>query len=226
MTADLGRHALLALEATATALRWAARMRRDAAEDRRRGLVEPVAALRVELGVVEDLGDGPVGRRRDSTHSAPTPHETLDKLAALLRPTAADAFLDLGCGAGRALAVLKRAGAGRCVGVELGESALRLARANAAALGAGVEVFAADAGAPPDDALDAATIVFAGDAFGADTLDDFLDALQASLARRPRPVRFAYFEPAHRACLDERPWLVEQEGLPDERLALWRTKML
>ncbi|MDX6769254.1 MAG: class I SAM-dependent methyltransferase, partial [Elusimicrobiota bacterium] len=204
--------------------------RRDAAADRRLGLRAGGARARVTVRVEYELEPGArVGRHDDDAGYGPTDYRRLGLLADALRPGPSDAFLDLGCGAGRVLCFMSAAGAGRCVGVELDPHALAAARANAAATsartGRPVEVHEADAAALPAELADAATLVFLYNPFGVATLRDALRALDASRARRPRALTLAYYNPVHRRLLDGQGWLAADERLMDAaNIGLWRSR--
>jgi predicted RNA methylase len=145
----------------------------------------------------------------DPETNMPSYYLRLLALRRFLAPTRHDVFVDLGCGAGRALFVFARGGVARCRGVEFDAPACWAARANIrtfhrADQASIIEIAERDAGAYrfTDE-----TILYLFNPFGARTLRAVLDNLAASLDAAPRRVRIGYYHPLHRALLEECPWL-------------------
>lgn len=167
------------------------------------------------------------GRTRfaDPAVNMPSYYLRLLALRRALRPGPGEVIADLGCGAGRALAVLSGTGA-RCRGVECDPAALRRARENARRLaraGRRIEIVHVDAAA---FAFTDETIVYLFNPFGPDTLRAVLANLRASLRLAPRKVRIAYYYPRHRTALDGQDWLRPAgllRGLKTD-IALWETR--
>ncbi len=123
-----------------------------------------------------------------------------------LAPGRDDVFVDLGCGAGRALFVFAAAGIACSRGLDFHDEALRAARVNARRFRrrAKVEIVAGDAA---EFRFSDETLVFLFNPFGDLTLRAVLANLRASLAERPRRVRIGYYHPVHRAVFEAQPWL-------------------
>lgn len=153
-------------------------------------------------------GDGEARATRfgDPETNMPSYYLRLLALRRFLAPGRDDVFVDLGCGAGRALFVFARAGVARCRGVEFDATACWVARANIRSLrGSGaIEIAERDAGMYQ---FTDETIVYLFNPFGVQTLSAVLRNLAASLKADPRRVRIGYYHPLHRALLDDCPWL-------------------
>ncbi len=135
-------------------------------------------------------------------------------------------FVDLGCGKGAALLMAADRGFASIVGVELNSRLVPIAERNAAAYvrrGAAVspiQVIHGDAVAY--DFPDAPTVLFMFNPFGADTLRDVLDKLEASLRENPRDVAVGYVSPVHAELLDRSP-LFERLPSSSHRWAIYRS---
>jgi SAM-dependent methyltransferase len=106
-----------------------------------------------------------------------------------------DAFLDLGCGKGRALLVASRFPFGRLIGVDLSPSLLATAAANAERIrelspGVRIELVESDAGLYeiPDDVM----TIYLNNPFPSPVVEQVLDQLMASVQRRPRMIGIIY----------------------------------
>jgi SAM-dependent methyltransferase len=125
-------------------------------------------------------------------------------------PTAG-AFVDLGCGKGRALMVAVLGGFTRVRGIDYSPELCRAAQRNLDAMRTRsrrtfvAEVLcldAADYPFMPDD-----TVVFLFNPFDATVLAAVLARLQKSLAMHPRRAWIVYHYPAWRSVMDETAWL-------------------
>ncbi len=145
-------------------------------------------------------------RYGDVEMNMPSYYLRLLALRRFLAPGREDVFVDLGCGAGRAVTVFARAGVASR-GVEFDPETLWLAQDNArrlAARGTAVEIVRQDAA---QYRFDDETIVYLFNPFGRETLRAVLDNLRKSIAARPRRVRIGYYHPLHRDLLEATPWL-------------------
>lgn len=143
-------------------------------------------------------------------------------LAAVPAAARAGAFVDLGCGKGRALVMAAEAGFRHLRGVDLARALACRAELNA-------EAIAARLGVPLDwriEVADAAergfeadeTCVFLFHPFGRLVLRRVLGRLAHSLARCPRPLALVYVNPQHREVVAECSALVEY-ALGETRIA-------
>lgn len=113
-------------------------------------------------------------------------------------------FLDIGCGKGRALAVASEYPFRRIVGVELSGALCEVARANAAKIGAPIEIIEGDALAVP---LPPGSLVIY-------LYNPFFDAFVRALARKigdrksDEPLFLIYYNPVCAKAFDDCPALV------------------
>jgi SAM-dependent methyltransferase len=129
------------------------------------------------------------------------------RIARLLEPTPQDVFYDLGSGKGRILCVMARRRLKRCIGIELFDSLCEVARANANRLRGretSIEIRCEDAARAN---LADGTIYFMFNPFGAETMSDVLDNIEASLQENPRTITIVYHNAYLDALLEERSWL-------------------
>jgi SAM-dependent methyltransferase len=205
---------------------------RDWKADRRLGIRTAERVDFVYFGVYtkgRSNGNGGLGRHGDSSSFQATDYERLGNLANYLRLGESDVFLDVGCGAGRTICFMAERGAGKCVGLDVSEELVSVARVNAAEasrrLGRPIEVHLCDAAEIPEKILDEATVLYLFNPFGFLTLRSMVDALQASLERRTRGVTVVYFYAQHRWYLDSKPWLKADEALTaTQNMAIWRSR--
>ena len=113
-----------------------------------------------------------------------------------LEPSQTDAFLDMGCGAGRAICVAAQYPFSRVIGIEIDERLCVLAERNARRLrryAVRPEIVCADAAKyrVPDDI----TVVLLSNPFGGDVLKTALTRVLASFDRAPRRLQLAYYNP-------------------------------
>jgi len=127
-----------------------------------------------------------------------------------------DVFVDLGCGKGRATCMAARGKAGTVIGVEQDEGFLATAKENLAALPGVHSEVRLEHGMAQDFNYDTTTVVFLFNSFGAKTLREVLDHLQASLERHPRRLRFVYVNPEHEQVLRETPWMKNTQTWPSD----------
>jgi len=125
---------------------------------------------------------------------------TLRRTLAAIPDDCCHGFLDLGCGHGRVLVAASSAGFSPVIGVEL--SARVAARARRATVPHAVEVVDGDAADYEIPSL--VTAIYMGNPFGETTLHRVLDQVDASQARRPRPMAIAYANPVDVAVVEAR----------------------
>ncbi len=124
-----------------------------------------------------------------------------------LHPGPQDCAYDVGCGAGRVLAVMARMNMRKVVGIELVPELAEQARENLRRLRGRrcpVEVYTGDAAEM--DCGDA-TIYVLCNPFGEVTLRRVLERIYTSVTEYPRVVRFAYLNPAHEQVFLDSGWL-------------------
>jgi SAM-dependent methyltransferase len=163
----------------------------------------------------------------DAMHYMGVPPRIFRKLVRDLGVAPAEyTFVDLGCGKGAALLMAADRGFASVVGVELNSRLVPVAERNAAAYvrrGSAVspiQVIHGDAVA--FEFPKAPTVLFMFNPFGADTLRDVLDKLEASLRENPRDVAIGYVSPVHAELLDRSP-LFERLPSRSPRWAAYRS---
>lgn len=208
---------------------------------RRRGLIGAVkrAAHRLlwqweemRLGV-KTAGDIPadqLGHGEQQFGYQPIDPRSLRAALDLLRPNAADVFVDMGCGMGRGVLVAARYPFSRVLGVEYSKplfvAAHRNANRAAKKLGRKLQVVQADA--TQWDFPDDVTVVFLFNPFQGEMLQRMLANLRRSIDRAPREVHIVYSLPkTDRDLLAECDWLrvrhqVETDNADWERMTIYR----
>ena len=149
----------------------------------------------------------PGGVHRDSNWYEPVNYILLEKCLAALRLREDDVVFDIGCGLGRVLCVLARRRLRRCVGIDLDERLVALARANVAAMRgrrSPVDVLHGDAALAD---YDEGTAFYLYNSFGAATMSAVLERIHDSVVRRPRPIRIVYVNPMQNHVLAAAGWL-------------------
>jgi len=133
---------------------------------------------------------------------------------------ATHAFVDLGCGRGRAMLLAAEQGFARVIGVELDPRLVEEARANVrrwqqrhpAMLGR-PELEVREGDAAQTDFLHMPLLVWLYNSFGPDTLRAVLERLIDSWRSAPRPITLCYFNPVHADVVAEFPTLeIHQRG--------------
>lgn len=153
---------------------------------------------------VDTRGSRPADQspRGDSVgYGAIQPDRFAKLVSALPVAPASLAFVDLGCGKGKALVLAAEAGFERCVGVELSPDLAVVARKNLAVRAIAGEVVETDAAGFvfPDGPL----LVFLFNPFGESTLAMVLETLRGSLVADARPVFIGYVNAVHRSMFEE-----------------------
>lgn len=144
-----------------------------------------------------------------------------------LRPD--DVFVDIGCGFGRVVCMAARRPLRRVAGIELMDAYAEQARLNASSLRgrkAPVDIICDDASRAD---MCEGTVYYMFNPFGADTLEDFLDHLWASIRENPRPVRICYGSPRHEEVFAACGFLERYDEfltLGGSRVTLWRLREL
>lgn len=136
-------------------------------------------------------------------HYVPTPYS---KVIASLRHVAIgpeDVFVDLGSGLGRTVFAASWLGARRAVGVEIDKSLTEAACANLSRFrlpDRDIEFFCLPAQAY--DFQDT-SLIYMFHPFGAGTMQQVCELIEAALAQRPRNLRIVYENPVNASVLDE-----------------------
>jgi SAM-dependent methyltransferase len=119
------------------------------------------------------------------------------------------AFIDLGCGKGRALVLASERPFRRIVGVELAPALVRVARRNAERVGRShpertrIEVVLGDATAVPF--LEGDLVIFLYQPFGPQLITRTLDRIAAAVATENRQAFVIYENPVHADLVDNAP---------------------
>jgi predicted RNA methylase len=124
------------------------------------------------------------------------PYLGIERLMRKLQPSRTDAFLDMGCGAGRAICVAAQYPFSRVIGIEIDDRLCALAERNARRLrryALRPQIVRADAARyrVPDDI----TVVFLYNPFHGEVLETALTRVLESFDRAPRRLRLAYANP-------------------------------
>lgn len=147
------------------------------------------------------------GVHEDSNWYEPLNYITLEKCLDALNLRPDDVVFDIGCGLGRVLCALARRPIKKCVGIDLSEEFVAMARANLArarGLRASAEALVADAALAD---YDEGTAFYLYNSFGATTMAFFLQRLRDSVSRRPRPIRVIYVNPMQNHVFEQAGWL-------------------
>ena len=127
---------------------------------------------------------------RNAVHYAPThPSRFRAMIHSLPKGCLNFAFIDSGCGKGRALLLAREAGFSRCFGVELSPLLCDIARSNFP----GAEIVCCDATEfdfPPVD-----SVIYMFNPFWNPVMDKFVAHLEESLRRHPRELYVVYASP-------------------------------
>jgi SAM-dependent methyltransferase len=129
------------------------------------------------------------------------------------------AFVDIGCGKGRSLAVASELSFRRVVGIEIASELAAVARKNAAVLAArfpdraSIEIQIGDATNPAAPAP--CVVYFMYHAFGAALMTRLVESLERQLEDRLQHVFFVYYNPVHAELIDRSP-----------RFARWSAEVL
>ncbi len=154
----------------------------------------------VALGLGEVPDDGPA-LPRGCTPYLPCAVDALLRAVDRAPIRAADVFVDVGAGVGRAALLVHLLTGARAIGLEIQPELVALAEAHAARLGAsGLRMVLGDAAERVGEARDG-TVFFLYTPFGGDRLARVLDALEP--LARARPIRVCAVD----LPLPPRPWL-------------------
>jgi len=126
------------------------------------------------------------------------------------------AFVDLGCGKGRALMVASEFPFARLVGVEISPDLAEIARRNAAVIArrdprrAPIEIQVGDATAlrPPAERV----VYFMYNPFGRALMETLVDGLERQLANGLRHAFLVYYNPVYGGVLDRSPYWVRWQA--------------
>ena len=127
----------------------------------------------------------------------------LDRLAL----SAADTFVEIGCGKGRVLLAATRYPVAEIVGVELSPELADLARGNLGKQAPCAQRFEVSNIAAQEFDFSRGNVYYLYNPFGPDSFRAVLSRLERGLRERPRPVRIAYVRPCHEDVFHEFKWL-------------------
>jgi len=160
----------------------------------------------------------------DASTYATTSHSKLRKMIKYLDLNADDTFVDLGCGAGRAVFVAAKQRIKKAIGVEIRKELVDAARINlkqARSSRAPVEIVDSDAAV--FEAKEG-TVFFMFNPFGKMTLEKVIKNIRQSLLANPRKIRIAYYCPAYKDLLDAQDWLVFKGEIEKSGIFVWQSK--
>jgi predicted RNA methylase len=164
-------------------------------------------------------------KHKDSVVYHGADYRNIRRIVRILDPGRDDVVYDIGSGMGRVLCLFAQRPVRRVVGIELDPALCDIARANAARLRgrrSPVEIRCEDAALA---AIGDGTIYFMYNPFGAETMREVLDKIEASLARTPRKVRIVYYTTLLEEEYLRRPWLrrfAELRTLTRRRITFWQ----
>jgi len=150
------------------------------------------------------LGLGP-----ESIQYSAAPYSVLRRILKALPPSVREgAFLDYGCGMGRAVIAACRSGFSQAIGVEFSEHLCDIARRNARGLP--VEIVQADATlyrVPPE-----VSVFFFYNPFHGRTLTQVVDRIEDSLIQADRPMVIVYYMRRYfEEAIQDRHWILRGE---------------
>lgn len=139
------------------------------------------------------------GSEPDSKPCQPAPYSLLAQIEAdiLARGVPLRTFIDVGCGAGRALAYFSKLPFERMVGIEINPGVAELARRNMAAIrpdwirAKRIDILASDI--RDAEAELAGSVIYLANPFGDATMEAFVRMLQAQLQQAPRRETDIYY---------------------------------
>lgn len=146
-------------------------------------------------------------RHQDNRAYATPDYYYIYKIIRHLNPGEQDVFYDIGSGKGRILCVMSRRKVNKCVGIEILDDLVLIARANAQVVRgrrSPIEIKCEDAAEA--DMTDG-TIFFLFNPFGPDTLKDVLDNIGRSLTRNPRSLKIVYYNSLYYKVVESYSWL-------------------
>lgn len=147
----------------------------------------------------------------DAVHYEPLPYFAVFKVMDRLRLGPEDVLVDVGSGMGRAVCVAASYPVREVIGVEIDPALNAIAETNvrrSRRQRAPVHLQCASA---TDFNYDRATVLWIFNPFGAATMRVFLERLQESLARKPRPLRIAYVNATCAHLFAGEPWLERED---------------
>jgi precorrin-6B methylase 2 len=138
-----------------------------------------------------------------------------------------DVVYDIGCGKGRVLCVAARLGVRKCFGIEVCESLVQAAKANAMSLRppkAPIVIHQSDAS---DADYSEGTVYCLFNSFGPKTLKTVLQRIRCSVEEQPRRIRIGYACPDYEQVLKSACWLRQYGELRflthRYRVSLWES---
>ncbi|OIO38592.1 MAG: hypothetical protein AUJ71_02605 [Candidatus Omnitrophica bacterium CG1_02_49_16] len=132
-----------------------------------------------------------------------------------------DVFVDLGCGKGRALALVARERLKKVIGLELKRSLADVAQKNANHLKhADTEVEVVQGDAITFDVREG-TVFFMYHPFMYKTFTKVLQNIRESVNLNPRKIRIVYFDPCYAEVLDNEDWLVREGEIGHTKIVVW-----
>jgi SAM-dependent methyltransferase len=158
-------------------------------------------------------------------HYQPTPYRDIFAVLRHAGIGPGDVYVDLGCGLGRTVFAAHWLGAKRAVGVEIDHQLAAQCERSAAShrhARAGDPARAVKFVCTPAQTYlhRDTTVVFLFHPFGAGTLKEVVDALDAELTRRPRSLKVIYFNPVYDHVFEQSRHFKRCEHWPAERRML------
>jgi len=161
----------------------------------------------------------------DASTYATTSHSKLRKMIRYLDLNAGDTFVDLGCGAGRAVFLAAKQRMKKVIGVEIRKELVDAARVNLSkARSNRTPIEIVDSDAAVFEAKEG-TVFFMFNPFGEKTFEKVIKNIRKSLVTNPRKIRIAYYCPAYKNILDAQDWLAFKGEIEKSGIFLWQSKV-
>lgn len=146
-----------------------------------------------------------VGKPSDpdfQVHYVPTPYRKAFSILNHIGLGPDDTFADLGCGLGRVVFCANWLGVRKSIGVDINETLIAAAKDNVTRSGRSVEDVEFLAQPAQDTDFDDITAIYMFHPFGSGTMQEVMERLGDSLAKKPRNFRLAYENPVNAHVVD------------------------
>ena len=165
-----------------------------------------------------------MGLFNDGNVYTATAYRRLQKMMSYLKLNKEDVFVDLGCGAGRAIFLAGTKRLKKIIGVEIVKEVLEMTQDNLKKLKLNrtpIEIIHGDA-----CNLDVreGTVFFMFNPFGEKTFTKVMENIRQSLKSNPRKIRIAYYVPGCRNLLDAQDWLVAEGQIGESGIFVWHSR--
>ena len=172
----------------------------------------------VAVAANDKLWDGLIGVDTAGADCRPTTYHVLRSLFRKLPLTAADHFIDIGCGRGRALCLAAQQPVATVTGVEIVPEHAAAARRNLERMyGRKAGNWSVLTSSASDLDLSGGTIFYLYNPFQGSLFAQVVDNIRRNASQARRPIRVVYVNPICRDMLDAADWLAPAEALHRDR---------